>query len=108
MGWLDPDYKKERIEGLPGWILTPREEKEVLEEYQKQVWKNCDEYVQAFKKCEYFAGLGVLFKCREEANAMKACVDNQHKHEYVDKIRDEFIQRKLAKLKEEEATGAKK
>lgn len=101
MGWLDKENEKKRIDGLPIWILTPKEEKEVLEEYQKEVWRKCDDYVQAFKKCEAMTGFGVLFKCRQESKAMKACVENQHQYEYVDEIRDAYIQKKIEKLKKE-------
>lgn len=101
MGWLDKDNEKKRIEGLPSWILTPKEEKEVLEEYQREVWRQCDKYVQEFKKCEAMAGFGVLFKCREQSKAMKACVVDRHQHEYVDEVRDAYIQKKLAKRQAE-------
>lgn len=101
MGWLDKDDEKKRIDGLPSWILTPKEEKEVLEEYQREVWRQCDKYVQEFKKCEAMAGFGVLFKCREQSKAMKACVVDRHQHEYVDEVRDAYIQKKLAKRQAE-------
>jgi COX assembly protein 1 len=103
MGWLDDENEKKRINGLPSWMLTPSEEKKVLEEYQKEVWRKCDKYVQEFKKCEANAGFGgfaVLFECKEQGNAMRACVDHHHQHQYVDEVRDAFIQKKLAELKD--------
>lgn len=36
---------RKRIEGLPVWMLTPKEEKEVFENWRKNTWKYCDEYV---------------------------------------------------------------
>ena len=105
--WNGIDEPKERTSGLPNWVLTPAEEKKVLEEYQKEVWKRCDPYVYEFRKCEHYAGLGVFFKCRAQAKAMKDCVNHHHQHEYVDEVRDAFIQKKLAQMKEDEDAKAK-
>lgn len=89
--------QKKRIEGLPSWMLTPAEERTVLEEYQKEVWRRCDEYVQAFRKCEAgagYGGFGVLFECKKEGDAMRQCVDRHHQHQYVDEVRDAYIKKK--------------
>lgn len=103
MGLFDKEFERKRIETLPNWILTPAEEKQVLEEYQKEVWRNCDRYVQEFQKCEAVSGFAVLFKCKAEGNAMRACVDHYHQHEYVDQVRDAFIKNKLDKFAQEKA-----
>ncbi|ONH76750.1 COX assembly mitochondrial protein [Pichia kudriavzevii] len=100
MGWYDGNSRKTRISGLPSWVLTPAEEKQVLEEYQKEVWRKCDEYVKEFQKCEASAGFGVWFKCKEEGKAMKACVEHHHQYEYVDEIRDAFIKKKMKRAQE--------
>lgn len=86
---------------LPLWMLTPREEKEVLEQYEVEIWKRCDAQSLAFKRCEHQAGVGVWFKCRAESQALKDCIYQQHTHERVDEIRDEFIRRKKELLKQE-------
>lgn len=104
---MDTDPKKHQIKGLPNWVLTPKEEKEVLEEYQKEVWRKCDKYVQAFKLCEAATGFSVLFKCKEEGNAMRECVQHHHQHEYVDEVRDKFIKKKLERIKKEEQEAAR-
>lgn len=100
---MDKDPKKEQIEGLPAWVMTPKEEKAVLEEYQKEVWRKCDEYVQAFKRCEAANGFSVLFRCKEEGNAMRECVQHHHQHEYVDEVRDTFLRKKIAAREAERA-----
>lgn len=92
--------EKVRTEGIPNWMLTPKEEKQVLEEYQLEVWRQCDKYVQEFKKCEALAGFGVFIKCRKESKAMKDCVDYRHQHEFVDEVRDKFIREKMQRQKE--------
>lgn len=86
-------------------MLTPKEEREVLEQYEVEVWKKCDAYSVAFKECERRVGFGVWFKCRAESKALKDCVYNQHTHERVDEIRDEFIRRKREALKSQGAAG---
>lgn len=107
MGLFDGNVTKERIQGLPSWILTPLEEKEVLEEYQKEVWRKCDDQVKAFRKCESLAGFGVFYKCSEEAKAMRKCVHDQHDQEYVDEIRDAFIKKKMERIKKEQEEAQK-
>lgn len=101
---LDREMKvntREHIKGLPVWMLTPKEEKEVLDQYEVEIWRKCDAFSLAFKKCESQAGVGVWFKCRSESTALKDCIYGQHTHERVDEIRDEFIKRKRDLLKAE-------
>ncbi|GMM45182.1 Cmc1 protein [Pichia kluyveri] len=100
MGWLDDSNPKERINGLPSWVLTPAEEKKVIERFQIAVWEACDPYVREFKKCEANTGFGVLFKCKKQGDAMRECVQRHKDHKYVDEVRDAFIREKQERLKE--------
>lgn len=95
---------RKRIEGLPVWMLTPKEEKEVFEEYIQEIYKQCDEYVKAFSACEQAAGFGVFFKCKNESKAMKSCVQSHYNQEYVDDVRDKYIEKKIAFRKQLEET----
>ncbi|GMM31186.1 Cmc1 protein [Martiniozyma asiatica (nom. inval.)] len=100
---LDRELKLQqvnRINGLPAWMLTPKEEKEVLEQYQVEVWKRCDQYAKAFKQCEEMHGMTVFFKCKEESRILKQCIDDQHRHEFVDEVRDAYIQKKIELAKQ--------
>lgn len=101
---------RKRIEGLPVWMLTPKEEKEVFEEYIQEVYKECDDYVKAFSACEQMTGFGVFFKCRKESKAMKSCVQSHYSQEFVDEVRDKYIEKKIAFRKnlEETERAAKK
>ncbi|ODV86546.1 hypothetical protein CANARDRAFT_183508, partial [[Candida] arabinofermentans NRRL YB-2248] len=86
---------RKRIEGLPVWLLTPKEEKEVFENWRINAWKLCDEHVGAFSRCEQLAGYGVWFKCRKQSKAMRDCITNRQQQKYVDEERDKFIQKKI-------------
>ncbi|GME69587.1 unnamed protein product [[Candida] boidinii] len=93
---------RKRIEGLPVWMLTPKEEKEVFENWRKNTWKYCDEYVGAFSKCEQAAGYTVWFKCRKESKAMRECIRERQNSKFVDEERDKYIEDKIKFLKAKE------
>ncbi|GMG24722.1 unnamed protein product [Ambrosiozyma monospora] len=90
---------RKRIEGLPVWMLTPKEEKEVFENWRIQAWKHCDSVVKEFSKCEQMAGYGVWFKCRKEGKAMRECIRERQQEKYVDEERDKLIKLKMERLK---------
>ncbi|OBA14335.1 uncharacterized protein OGAPODRAFT_9870 [Ogataea polymorpha] len=92
---------RKRVEGLPPWMLTPKEENEVFLNWRDNAWKACDQFVQDFVKCEHMAGYGVWFKCRKQSAKMKECIKSRQKQEYVDEERDKFIKKKMELLKQQ-------
>ncbi len=81
----------------PVWLLTPKEEKQVFNNWRDSAWKYCDEYVKKFADCEKLNGLGVWFKCKKEAKEMKDCITSRRQKKYVDEERDKFIEEKMRK-----------
>lgn len=85
----------DRDNGLPVWLLTPKEEKDVYNNWREHTWQHCDEYVREFSKCEQQAGLGVWFKCRKQSKAMRQCIERRKDKKYVDAERDAYIDAKM-------------
>ncbi|KAF6008113.1 hypothetical protein HII13_004297 [Brettanomyces bruxellensis] len=93
---MGAEYNREEKKP-PVWLLSPKEEKQVFNNWRDSAWKYCNEYVKKFAECEQTAGLGVWFKCKKEGKEMRNCIDGRRQKKYVDEERDKFIEEKMKK-----------
>ncbi|ANZ76722.1 BA75_04037T0 [Komagataella pastoris] len=92
---------RKRIDGLPPWVLTPKEEKEVFENWKTTTYKACDELVKKFADCAASSGYSAWFKCRKQSKVMRDCIASRQATKYVDDERDKYIQEKIRLLQEQ-------
>ncbi|ODQ77896.1 hypothetical protein BABINDRAFT_95065 [Babjeviella inositovora NRRL Y-12698] len=91
----------ERNKSLPIWVLTPKEEKVVRENWKKNSWKKCDELARIFNLCAKANTFNVTTACTVPKEMLYECVYKYNTPEYMDIERDLFIREKLRKMEEE-------
>ncbi|KAM8826188.1 COX assembly mitochondrial protein homolog [Synchiropus picturatus] len=70
-------------------VLIPK----LMREKAKEL---CDEKVQAFNACCKESGFFMVFKCREENSALKACLTQYYKDPvFFEQCKQEYIQEKM-------------
>lgn len=88
---------------LPLWVLTPREEKEVMAEWKKNAYAQCDLHVRAFSACAEREGAKVGVNCKNLFNDMSNCILLYNNAAEFDLARTRYIDAKIRRLEAEVA-----
>lgn len=91
----------EPIRTNPSWMLAPYEEKEVRERCQEQANKKCAQVFFEFGQCSEQHQFTLAWKCKEQKKKIIDCVAYWGSHEVFEKVRNDYIVEKNAKLEQE-------
>ncbi|CDO55483.1 similar to Saccharomyces cerevisiae YKL137W CMC1 Evolutionarily conserved copper-binding protein of the mitochondrial intermembrane space [Geotrichum candidum] len=103
------DKKPENEEELkknPIWMLSPMEEKALLKEHQAWAEKQCEKQYDAFALCCKSFTWSFPWKCNGPKQDLIDCVGEKGSPAMFQKLREEYIDKKIEKKRKEEAEAA--